>query len=229
MKLEEISTHYDRAASRYDWLTELVFGRLLRIERYRQLTMGLLGELDGATVLDIGCGTGRNFAGLVTRVGMHGHVIGLDYSQGMLAQARRRIARHGWQNVSLVRSDAVKLSGITQAVDAVIAVWCYGIVYDLQAALHRALDVLRPGGRIAILDFARTRPDQGPLRRLYPVYAYLLRVAGIDTREDLDDARLQARWTKGRQYLQGQLDEWYESHYLGQLGTVYAGRKPQRV
>ncbi len=223
MRLEDVPHNYDRAAPWYDTWTELVFERALRLRQYRDKTIDLLGELDGATVLDIGCGTGRNFPLLQPRVGKQGRIIGLDYSEGMLAQARDRIDTQGWHNVELTRGDAVKLENVPEPVDAVVSVWCLGIVYDLDAALNRAVDVLRPGGKIAIMDFCRSRPDRGPLRWLYPAYSFALKHAGIDTYEDLDDAKLRAKWERGRGVLRSRLANLHEETYLQDGGLILAG------
>jgi len=223
MELSDVKRNYDRVAPRYDLWTDLVFGRLLRIERYRQHTVDLLGDITGATVLDIGCGTGRNFAGLIQRVGPTGRLIGLDYSEGMLAQARGRAERAGWGNVELIHSDAATLEGVSEPVDAVVSVWCMGIVHDIEAALHRAVAVLRPGGRLAIMDFGRARPNHGPLRWLYPVYSAILKRSGIDSAEDLDDAKLQAKWNRGRIVLREGLDDLREGSYLWGGGLLLSG------
>jgi len=223
MQLSEVTSNYDRASRYYDRLTDVVFGHLLGLEKYRLTTIDLLGDLEGATVLDVGCGTGRNFPHLRSRVGDRGRIVGLDYSPGMLARARERIAEQGWSNVEVVRGDAVELKGVPERVDAIISAWCYGIVYDLEAALHRAIDRLPPGGRIAIMDFDRARPDHGLLRRLYPLYSKVLQAAGIDTAEDLDDARLQAKWQRGREVLYARLSDVHEEDYLDGGGLIIAG------
>jgi ubiquinone/menaquinone biosynthesis C-methylase UbiE len=53
MKLEEVRKNYDRVAKRYDRWTDLVFGRVLGVERLREHTIDLLGDLHGKVVLDI--------------------------------------------------------------------------------------------------------------------------------------------------------------------------------
>ena len=226
MQLTDVVRNYDWAARRYDRWTDLVFGRLLGVERYREKTIDLLGSLEGATVLDVGCGTGRNFPILAPRVGAGGRIIGLDYSEGMLARARERVEAHGWANVELLRGDAAKLEGVPQNVDAIVSIWCLGIVYDLEAALRRSLHVLRPGGRIAIMDFTRSRPDHGPLHWLYPFYSFVLTRGGIDSPEDLDDAALQQRWERGRRLLYERLTGVHEETYLHGGGLIIAGEKP---
>jgi ubiquinone/menaquinone biosynthesis C-methylase UbiE len=223
MQLEDVARNYDRASRYYDLLTDVVFERILGLEKCRRRTIELLGDIEGATVLDVGCGTGRNLPYLVPRVGERGRVIGLDFSEGMLERARRRVRTKGWRNVSLIQGDAVELEGIAAPVDAVVSAWCYGIVYDLEAALHRAVDVLKPGGRLAIMDFDRARPESGPLRRLYPVYEKVLRWAGIDTAEDLDVERLRERWKRGHRVLRDRLSDVHEERYSSGAGIIVAG------
>ncbi len=75
MRLSNVSKNYDGVARYYDRLTDILFGRILRFERYRSHTIDLLGNLDGATVLDVGCGTGRNFPLLVKKVGERGKLL----------------------------------------------------------------------------------------------------------------------------------------------------------
>jgi len=226
MKLEDVQENYDRVAGRYDVWTDLIFGRLLDIERLREHTIDLLGDLDGKVVLDVGCGTGRNLPLLVPRLGRNGRVIGVDYSHGMLDVARSRVERAGWQNVDLRQDDAAKLATIDRSVDAVVSVWTLGIVHDLDAALGRAVDVLEPGGRMAIMDFDRARPDRGWLRWLYPVYSLVLRWSGIDSAEDLDDARLRAKWQRGRAVLERRIGHLEEERYLSGGGVIISGTAP---
>lgn len=226
MQLGDVSRNYDGAARYYDWLADMAFGRILGLEEYRSHTIDLLGDLDGATVLDIGCGTGRNFPLLVERVGKHGNVIGVDYSKGMLAKARQRVQKERWQNIRLIQGDAARLDDVPGPVDAVTAMWCLGIVYDLEAALNRAVDLLRPGGSLAVMDFGKSRPDRGLLRWLFPLYSITLQRAGIDSAEDLDNAKLEAKWARGKGVLKVRLGSLNEEHYLGGAGLIISGRKP---
>ena len=225
MKLDEVSENYDGAARYYDRLTDIVFGRILKLEKYRSHTINLLGDISGATVLDVGCGTGRNFPLLVERVGKQGKIIGVDYSEGMLEQAQRRIRTEGWRNIELICDDAARLDRVTELVDAVTAIWCLGIVYDLEASLNRIEDLMRPGGRFATMDFEKSRPDKGLLRWLYPVYRIVLQYAGIDSAEDLDNAKLEAKWARGKGVLRERLIGLREEHYLNGAGMIIEGRK----
>ncbi|NOY73627.1 MAG: class I SAM-dependent methyltransferase [Gammaproteobacteria bacterium] len=224
MQLRDVTRNYDGAARYYDRLTDIVFGRILKLEAYRGYAIDLLGDLDGATVLDVGCGTGRNFPLLIERIGERGKIIGVDYSEGMLEQARRRIRAEGWSNVELIHGDAARLDGVPGPVDAAIAIWCLGIVYDLEAALNRTVDLIRPGGSLSIMDFGKSRPDRGLLWWLFPLYGIALRRAGIDSAEDLDNAKLEAKWDRGKDVLRARLGTLNEEHYLHGAGVIIAGR-----
>ncbi len=146
----------------------------------------------------------------------------------MLEQARRRIQAEGWRNIELlVRDDAAHLDGVSGPVDAVTAMWCLGIVYDLAAALDRSVDLLRPGGSLSIMDFGKSRPEHGLLRWLFPIYCIALRAAGIDSAEDLDNARLEAKWARGKEVLNTRLVSLNEEHYLDGVGLIIAASKPE--
>lgn len=227
MQPTEISNNYDRAARYYDRLTDVVFGWALGLEAQRRHAIELLGDVNGASVLDVGCGTGRNLPLLAPRVGTRGRIVAVDYSEGMLEQASARVNAGGWENVEVRRGDAVKLEGVPEQVDALVCVWCYGIVYDLDAALERALSVLKPGGRLVIMDFAGSRPERGLFRWLFPLYAAALRFAGIDTARDLDDAALRARWERGRRLLEERLENMRVETYFNGLGFTLSGRNPE--
>lgn len=224
MQLNEISANYDKAASYYDKMTDLVFHSLLRVEKNRELMIDQLGDIEGKRVLDIGCGTGRNFELLVERVGPQGQIHGIDYSKGMLEEARNRVNRRGWDNVKLSHDDAVELKTTQPPYDAIVSAWCLGIVYDLEKALSKALSLLKPEGHIAIMDFQRAHPDRGPLRWLFPIYSHFLQAAGIDSSEDLNDAHLQQKWREGLSFLQTNLQDVHYQTYLQNMGFIVSGK-----
>ena len=105
----------------------------------------------GARVLEVGCGTGRNLARLVQAVGPSGHVYGADLSEGMLARAKKRCARHGWPNVTLLHSDASAYT-LPESVEGVLFSLSYSVIPHHREALRRAWSYLRPGGHVVILD-----------------------------------------------------------------------------
>jgi len=225
MQLEQVTRGYGRAAHGYDRRLRFWFGTVLRIAKYRERAIELLGPLEGARVLDIGCGTGANLPWLVPRVGRTGQVVGLDYTPAMLDQATKRVESNGWSNVALVQGDAVSLDAVQGSFDAVLSTYCFGLLYDIEQAMNRAIDKLKPNGRIVVLDFERVRPT-GPLALLYPIYAEMLVRYGIDSREDLDQAVLRDRWDRAQAVMRARLEDFEEEHFLFELGLLVHGSAP---
>jgi len=225
MKLDDVQRNYDRLARRYDFLNRMVFDRLLGLESWRPRTVHRLLLAEGQSVLDIGCGTGLNLPLLRAAVGESGRVVGLDYSEGMLGEARRRVTEAGWENVELVQGDAALLEGIEGPFDAVISTWALGIVDDLPAALDRAMEVLSPGGGLAILDFHSTRPTSRLARAFNPIAHWFLRWSGVDTAEDLADGRLRERWEDGKEQLRQCLTGVTEEEYFHGTGFLLSGTR----
>jgi len=88
-------------------------------------------------------------------------LIGIDYSDGMLERAPRRIARGGWQNVHLVHADAatLTLADIAAAIgkrdlsiDRAICILGLSVIPEWEAAFHATFGLLRPGGRYVVMD-----------------------------------------------------------------------------
>lgn len=111
----------------------------------------------GGRVLDIGCGTGLNMPPVLELIGPNGQFVGVDRSSAMLALARARIARHGWRNVSVIDGDAAQLGGLVAEVegfDAAIFTYALSIIDEWRESFDQAVALLRPGGRIAVVDMA---------------------------------------------------------------------------
>jgi ubiquinone/menaquinone biosynthesis C-methylase UbiE len=145
--LDTIIARYNRVAPWYRYLEWTV----LLAPGFRRRAARRLGLRPGQSVLEVGCGTGRNLGVLRAGVGPDGEVIGVDATAGMLAEARKLIERRGWRNVALVEADAATLT-LDRQVDAVYFALSYSVMPDRDAALDRAWHALRPGGRLAIMD-----------------------------------------------------------------------------
>ena len=149
---------YEAAARFYDAFS----GEGLVYSAGRQRGIALLGLRPGDTVLDLGCGTGLNFALLVAAVGPTGTVIGLDRSADMLQVARRRVEENGWASVHLIEADATTFDPALVAadlpaaahghVDAVFSSYALSVIGNWPPAWKRMRALLKPGGRAGIVD-----------------------------------------------------------------------------
>jgi ubiquinone/menaquinone biosynthesis C-methylase UbiE len=151
----------------WDW----VGANITWIERvgrpYLHLPVHGLGLTGGETVLDVGCGTGVHFPAVRPAVGPHGRIVGVDFSPRSLAKARRRVERHGWDNIELVRADATTTPLGDTEFDAALAMTSLSAMPDIPAAVDHVYAALRPGGRLFVAD---VRP-KGLLRLGYRLIA----------------------------------------------------------
>jgi demethylmenaquinone methyltransferase/2-methoxy-6-polyprenyl-1,4-benzoquinol methylase len=163
-----IAARYDRIAGLIgfiDWLFCVP-------PDFRRRAARRLALKPGDRVLEIGCGTGRNFANLREAVGPEGQVYGVDLSAGMLARARGLCERHGWTNVEVTQDDAAAYAA-PEPLDAVLFGLSYNTMPHHRLVLLQALKQLRPGGRIVIMD-GKLPPGLGG-RLLLPFSLWLMR------------------------------------------------------
>ena len=132
---------FDRAARRYDLLNRLLTFGLDR--RWRRRSVQLLDLPAAALVADLACGTG-DFCGELERAGHK--AVGLDFSAGML--------RHATTSAPLVRADVLRLPLVDGAVDGAVCGFALRNLADLETFFAELARVLRPGGRIALLEVA---------------------------------------------------------------------------
>lgn len=135
-------------------------------------------------VLEIGCGTGLNFHHLLKPLDpAAGRLAGVDFSADMLARARRRCRRRGWDNVDLLHADASQLNlGIR--FDAILFAYSLTMIPDWNSALRRAFEHLVAGGRLVVLDFGAF-DGWGPLA---PLMRAWLRANHVETRSAYTNA-----------------------------------------
>jgi demethylmenaquinone methyltransferase/2-methoxy-6-polyprenyl-1,4-benzoquinol methylase len=140
---------YDLAVRRFDLFARFGFD----LPAWREQAIEALHLKPGATVVDIGCGTGLNFPYLYRAVTPSGTIVGVDLSEDMLAQARQTVAAQGWTNVQLLCADATQYEPPSH-VDAVLSTFALTLVPEPARVISNARRALSPQGRIAILDMA---------------------------------------------------------------------------
>jgi ubiquinone/menaquinone biosynthesis C-methylase UbiE len=139
---------YDFVAPAYDPIFESIY------RPFRTRALGRLPFADGATVLDLACGTGQNFPLLAERIGVKGEIIGVDISSGMLRRARHRVEQSGWRNVSLIAMDAARGSDYEALapVDFVVCTYGFTSMPVWEKAFRHSWALLKPGGGYLIHD-----------------------------------------------------------------------------
>ena len=128
----------------------------------RLRTIDLLQLAQGASVLDVACGTGLSFAALVERVGVQGRVVGVEVSPEMAALGRARVQREGWRNVALRVGDVATVDLGTAPFDAVLFHYTHDVL-QAPAALANVFARMRPGARVAVAGLKTTHPLLFPL------------------------------------------------------------------
>ncbi|WP_256107269.1 methyltransferase domain-containing protein [Streptomyces sp. ODS05-4] len=147
----DLARAFDRAAPGYDRLTALNPGHLSALRRSaRRLRLPHQGA--GLSLLDLGCGTGASTRALL-EVAPHARITAVDASAGMLAEA----ADKSWpDNVTFLHRTAEELAdtGPHGPYDAVFAAYLFRNVSDPDGVLAALLPLLRPGGRLAVHEYA---------------------------------------------------------------------------
>lgn len=107
-----------------------------------------LDQVQRATILDVGAGTGRFAQAMLDCAGFDGQVWGLDISAGMLRRARRRLV--GYERTALLRGDAGQLPFAGESFDAVVCLEALEFTRRPEQTLGELMRVLRPGGVLLI-------------------------------------------------------------------------------
>jgi demethylmenaquinone methyltransferase/2-methoxy-6-polyprenyl-1,4-benzoquinol methylase len=150
---------------------------------YRDRAVKTLAPAAGSVVLDVGCGTGLNFAGLQEAIGPRGRLIGIDRSSQMLAGARERVQRHGWDNVTLLEG-AVEDVAVPVLADAALLCAVHDILRS-PAGLANVLGHVRPGGRVVAVG-AKWVPYWRPESLLINPYTWLANRDYVTTFDGFD-------------------------------------------
>jgi demethylmenaquinone methyltransferase/2-methoxy-6-polyprenyl-1,4-benzoquinol methylase len=148
-----IAGMFDAIAPRYDFLNHLLSAGIDRYWRARAIrSLGLTGR---ERVLDLCTGTGDlAIAARNARPGA-ARVVGVDFAAAMLAVGADKLRRERLAGtITLVRGDAMRIPVADMSVDAVTVAFGIRNVEDVQAACRDMYRVLKPGGRLAILEFA---------------------------------------------------------------------------
>jgi demethylmenaquinone methyltransferase/2-methoxy-6-polyprenyl-1,4-benzoquinol methylase len=163
---EQVNRMFDRVASRYDLLNSLMSAGLHHGWRERAAERAELRPGDAA--LDVCCGTGDLTLELAARVAPGGRVVGCDFSEPMLDLAREKASRRGLEGARFEWADALNLPYDAGRFDAVTVGFGVRNFADRERGLREMARVLRPGGRLVVLEF--TRPRRFPFSTFYSLW-----------------------------------------------------------
>lgn len=162
---------FDRVAPYYDTFNSLLS---LGIDRtWRRRVARSLELPPGARVLDVATGTGALALEIVRATSGEASVTACDINANMLAVAERRIGKKGL-GIELIRCDATNLPFDDGVFDAATLAFAIDDMPDRDACAREIRRVLKPGGRVALLELAQ--PDGEPLRSAYRLYLRTFRL-----------------------------------------------------
>jgi len=160
---------FDSVAAQYDLMNDLMSGGLHRL--WKRFTIELSAVRSGQTVLDIAGGTGDLAAKFSKIVGADGKVILADINAAMLSVGRDRLIDKGaLSNIDVVQADAQFLPFEDNSIDCITIAFGLRNVTDKAKALRSMYRVLKPGGRVLVLEFSK--PTSPLLSKVYDAYSF---------------------------------------------------------
>ncbi len=224
-KVKRVRAVFDSVASSYDVMNDLMSMGVHRL--WKRHTIELSGVRRGHKVLDLAAGTGDlsvRFSGLV---GPSGEVVFSDINAAMLEQGRIRMLDEGHaNNIRYVQANAQYLPFPDNYFNCVTIGFGLRNVTDKQMALDSIYRVLKPGGRLLVLEFSK--PTTKPLEKVYDFYSFkLLPKIGKLVANDEDSYRYLAesiRMHPDQETLKGMLEKagFERSEYFNMTGGIVA-------
>lgn len=166
MEAGQVAAMFDRIAGVYDLLNGVMTAGLHHRWRARAADLAQIGP--GSRVLDVATGTGDLALELTRRVGAEGEVVGSDFAEAMLERARAKAAQAGAGGLRFEWADATALPYADGSFDAATVGFGARNFGDLRAGLVEMARVVRPGGRVVVLEI--TTPTQPPLSLFYRLW-----------------------------------------------------------
>ena len=183
-KARRVAGVFSSVASRYDLMNDLMSFGLHRL--WKMFTLEASAVKPGDRVLDVASGTGDLALGFARRVGATGEVWLTDINRDMLARGRDRLTDAGLL-LPVAQCDAEKLPFPTDHFDCAAVAFGLRNMTHKEAALAEMRRVLRPGGRLLVLEFSRV---WRPLAPLYDFYSFkVLPWLGARVASDADSYR----------------------------------------
>jgi demethylmenaquinone methyltransferase / 2-methoxy-6-polyprenyl-1,4-benzoquinol methylase len=170
-KAAKVADVFHSVASNYDLMNDLMSMGVHRL--WKRYTVELAGIKPGQTILDLAGGTGDLAALMAPKVGDTGKVIVSDINESMLNVGRDRLTNKGLvSNLEYVQANAECLPFADNTFDCVTIAFGLRNVTDKQKALESMRRVIKPGGRLLVLEFSK--PTTKALQKIYDQYSFKL-------------------------------------------------------
>lgn len=168
-KQNRVRDVFDSVVDRYDLMNDVMSVGLHRV--WKRFALSKTGLRPGQAVLDVAAGSGDLSEGVARQVGSGGTVVVTDINYKMLSRGRERLIDAGLTgNIHCLQADAEKLPFEASAFHCVTIGFGLRNVTDKLTALASMYRVLKPGGRLLVLEFSK--PKLGPLESLYDHYSF---------------------------------------------------------
>ena len=168
-KAEKVAEVFHSVAAKYDLRNDVLSGGMHRL--WKRFTIELSGVRTGNRVLDIAGGTGDLAAKFSKLVGPTGQVVLADINGSMLKVGRDRLLDKGVAgNIEFVQADAEKLPFPDNHFDCVTIAFGLRNVTHKEDAIRSMLRVLKPGGRLLVLEFSK--PTNALMSKVYDTYSF---------------------------------------------------------
>jgi len=165
-KARHVRSVFDSVAPKYDLMNDLMSGGLHRV--WKAYTLAVANLKPGDKALDIAGGTGDLALAFAKKVGKTGQVVHTDINEAMLSTGRNRLLDLG-KVLPTVVCDAEKLPFPSQYFDLVSVAFGLRNMTHKDIALAEMHRVLKPGGKLLVLEFSKVAP---PLEKMYDWYSF---------------------------------------------------------
>lgn len=168
-KTRKVADVFDSVATKYDLMNDVMSLGIHRL--WKRFAIDMAGISRGQRVLDIASGTGDLATRIIPLLGKEGGMFVTDINHSMLSLAKRRLIDKGMvRNVSYVLANAEELPFQDNMFDRVIIGFGLRNVTQKHLALQSMFRVLKPGGRLIVLEFSE--PQFAVLKQLYDHYSF---------------------------------------------------------
>jgi demethylmenaquinone methyltransferase/2-methoxy-6-polyprenyl-1,4-benzoquinol methylase len=165
-KAGRVARVFDTVAARYDLMNDVMSGGLHRL--WKAATISQANIRPGQKILDVASGTGDLALAMARRVGPSGRVVMTDINASMLLRGRNRLIDAGFPTAAVV-CDAEHLPFPDARFDLVTVAFGLRNMTDKPAALRQMHRVLKPGGKLLVLEFSKVA---APLEKIYDIYSF---------------------------------------------------------